>query len=222
MRSLALVLLLGCASGAAPEAREAIEPTAPAPLPPHRTFTLDTSPKQQRRLVRPESFLRAYLQWFGGLAPRDMERTARRDLFDEWKDYLAALGVADYHIDIPGATQSNTMMMATIGRLAEALCVRAVQHDLEAATPVDKRLIFRFQDKAGLTLDEFAPRFDVLHRTFLSYPAALAPGGRTAKFFALYQQVVANHASHSELTPEHTAWAAICTALVQHPETELY
>ena len=217
MRSVALLVLLGCAT-----APDAVAPTSPGPLPPHRTYTLDASPKQQRRLVRPEAFLRAYLQWFGGLAPLDMQHHAPAELFTEWKDYLAALGVPDYHIDIPGAKQSNTMMLATIGRLAEALCVRAVQHDLETATPVDKRLIFRFQDKSGLTLDEFAPRFDMLHRTFLSYPATLAPAGRTAKFFALYQQVASHHAGHPGLPPEHAAWAAICTALVQHPETELY
>ena len=133
MRAFVIVVVLGCAAAAA----DTIEPSPPAPLPPHRTFTLDTSPKQQRRLVRPESFLRAYLQWFGGLAPLEMQRNARGDLFDEWKDYLAALGVPDYHVDIPSAKQSNTMMLATMGRLAEALCVRAVQHDLETATPID-------------------------------------------------------------------------------------
>lgn len=218
--AIELPALIACAS---PDVPDVIEPSAPGPLPPHRTFTLDPTPKQSRRMLQPESFLRAYLQWFGGLAPHDVQQTAHGDnLFDEWKDYLAALGVPDYHIDIPRGTQSNGVMLATVGRLAEALCVRAVQHDFAPGVALDHRLVFKFEEKVDLDAAGFAPRFDLLHRTFLSYPAALAPEGRTAKFYRLYQQVSANHASHPQLTPDRTAWAAVCTALVEHPETGLY
>src|SRR5262249_20201049 len=157
---------------------------------PHATYTLDATPKHARRLVPPEAFLRAYLTWFGGLAPLEMQRRAHGDLFAEWKDYLAALGVPDYHIDIPRARQGNTIMAATVDRLAETLCVRAAEHDLDGNHPMDQRLIFKLEAVAPRDVGEFAPGFDVLHRTFLSYPAALAPTGRTDNFFTLYQQVL--------------------------------
>ncbi|MCX5743408.1 MAG: hypothetical protein NT062_13020 [Proteobacteria bacterium] len=203
---------------------DVVEPSAPAPLPAHHAFTLDATPKQHRRMVPPEAFLRAYLQWFGGLAPLEVQRRAKVDgLFDTWKDYLAALGLPDYQVDTPRMTESNTIMLATLGRLAEALCVRAVEHDLVAHPPIDQRAIFAFDEPDGdLTLAAFTPRFDVLHRTFLSYPAALAPADRAARFYALFREVASHHAGGGALTPARTAWAAICTALVQHPETELY
>ena len=39
---------------------------------------------------------------------------------------------------------------------------------------------------AAPTEAEFAERFDVLHRTFLGYPAALATRDRTGAYFKLY------------------------------------
>jgi hypothetical protein len=111
-------------------------------------------------------------------------------------------------------------MLATLGRLGEALCARAAEHDLHGKqTP---RVVFDFAPGAVATLDEFGARFDVLHRTFLGYPAALAPAGRTARFFELWKQVAAHHPKKQALDAAETAWAAVCTALVQHPETELY
>ena len=70
----------------------------------------------------------------------------------------------------------------------------------------------------------FAVRFDVLHRLFLGYPVRLAPPDRIARFHALYAEIVARHAATKKplLTPDETAWAAMCSALVQHPEAELY
>jgi hypothetical protein len=187
------------------------------------TNTLDATPKQQRRMVPAEAFLRAYLTWFGGLAPLEVQkRAATGNLFDAWTDYLAVLGLPDYAHDFPRVTQSNTMMLATVGRLAEALCVRAAEHDLHANAPIDKRIIFAFDVPPHPTLAQFAVGFDVLHRTFLSYPAELAPPGRLGRFFSLYQQVVAYHSSSTRLSPDETAWVAVCTALVMHPETELY
>lgn len=176
------------------------------------------------RMLPPEAFLRAYLTWFGGLAPIDVQKRAHGyDLFDTWTDYIAALGLPDYHVDFPRRTQSNTMMLATIGRLGEALCVRAVEHDLRGRASIDQRVVFAFDPMPTATLAEFAPRFDVLHRTFLGYPASLAPPDRLGRFFALYQQVVAFHdGPKAQLTPQEAGWAAICTALVMHPEAEIY
>lgn len=220
MRLVVLALLVGCGQPVTPKS---VTPSAPSALPPHQSFLLDTTPKQDRRMVPPEVFLRAYLEWFGGLDPREIAERAKQDnLFDNWKDYLAALGLPDYQLDLPRTAQSNTIMLATIGRLSEALCIRSAEHDLVDNPPLERRVIFAFDEREKPTRDEFAQRFDVLHRTFLSYPATLAPTGRTDRFYTLFRQIAERHAGAGRLTPERTAWVAICTALVQHPETGLY
>lgn len=201
----------------------AIAPSPARPLPPSSTIAIDTTPKERRRMVPPEVYLRAYLGWFGNLAPLDVQNRARpKGLFDAWDDYLAALGLPDYRIDLPRQTQSNTLMLATLGRLGEVLCIRAAEHDLHTKTPLDQRVVFAFEPKASPSEAEFAERFDVLHRTFLGYPARLAPDDRVARFFAVYKGVVARHKAKQPLSPDETGWAAVCSALVQHPETELY
>jgi hypothetical protein len=212
----ALIFVVACAHG--------IAPSEPRPLPHATTTMIDTTPKERRRMVPPEVFLRAYLGWFGGLVPLDVQNKARpKGLFDAWDDYLAALGLPDYKIDLPRQTQSNTLMLATLGRLGEALCARAAEHDLHAKTPLDQRVVFVFDTGAPQDDDTFAQRFDVLHRTFLGYPAALAPADRIARFHQLYADVAARHAgAKQQLTADETAWVAVCAALVQHPETELY
>ena len=217
MRCALLLVLSACGSAA-------IAPSAPAPLAPAHTTLIDTTPKQHRRMVPPEVYLRAYLGWFGGLAPLDVQNRARpKGLFDAWEDYLAALGLPDYKIDLPRQTQSNTLMLATLGRLGEALCIRAVEHDLHQKTPLEDRVVFAFEVSANPDDAAFAERFDVLHRTFLGYPAALAPPDRVARFRELYKSVAARHAgTNKPLTADETAWAAVCTAHVQHPEAELY
>ena len=210
-----LLLLVACS--------HPLAPSAPVPLAAHRTTLIDTTPKERRRMVPPEAYLRAYLTWFGGLAPLDVQQRARpKGLFDAWDDYLAALGLPDYKIDLPRQTQTNTLMLATLGRLGEALCVRAAEHDLHAKTPLDQRVVFAFevgtQDE-----DQFAARFDVLHKLFLGYPAKLAPPHRIERFYELYSTVAAAHAAAKQpLNADETAWVAVCTALVQHPEAELY
>ncbi len=150
-------------------------------------------------------------------------------MFDAWDDYLAALGLPDYRADLPRAQQSNTLMLATLGRLGEALCARGVEHDLHGGkpAPLASRVVFAFEPtKAAPSDAELAERIDVLHRTFLGYPLALAPADRTAKLEALYRAVVAHHIAAKDkkapLTPDETAWVAVCSALVQHPEAELY
>jgi hypothetical protein len=219
-------LILGALAACGPPST--IVPSRPAALPAHREVMIDATPKARRRMLPPEVYLRAYLTWFGGLTPLDVQARAKgRGLFDAWDDYLAALGLPDFRLDLPRATQSNTLMLATLGRLGEALCVRAAEHDLhgKAPPPIDQRVVFAFDvTPKAPTADEFATRFDVLHRTFLGYPARLAPAERVPRYFALYQDVVGRHAKkkNAPLSPDETAWAAVCAALVQHPEVELY
>lgn len=200
----------------------AVTPSEPTALPAHTTKLVDTTPKERRRMVSPEVYLRAYLGWFGGLVPLEVQNRARaKGMFDAWDDYLAALGLPDYKIDLPRQTQSNTLMLATLGRLGEALCARAVEHDLHGGkTPMDQRVVFAF-DSTPDTADNFDVRFDVLHRTFLGYPAKLAPGERVARFHALFDDVAKRHPKGG-LTADETGWVAVCSALVQHPEAELY
>ncbi|HEY4239086.1 MAG TPA: hypothetical protein VGM88_04695 [Kofleriaceae bacterium] len=213
----ALLLLAACGPAAT------IKASAPQPIS-GSEVSIDTTPKAHRRMVPPEVYLRAYLAWFGGLAPLAVQQKARgKGLFDAWDDYLAALGLPDYRLDLPRQTQTNSLMLATFGRLGEALCVRAVEHDLHAKAPADARVVFAFDPIAAPTAEQFGERFDVLHRTFLGYPAALAPADRTPRFYHLYQSIAAHHAGKkAALTPDELAWAAVCTALVQHPEAELY
>jgi hypothetical protein len=175
-------------------------------------------------VLLPEAYLRAYLAWFGGLAPLEAQQRAKaKGMFDSWDDYLAALGLPDYKIDLPRQGQTNTLMLATLGRLGEALCVRAAEHDLRGKLPAAARVVFAFQPVAAPDDAQFTERFDVLHRTFLGYPVRLAPLDRVPRFLALYRAVAARHAGAKQpLDPDETAWAAVCSALVQHPEAELY
>ena len=212
-----LILVAACGSA------QVITPSAPQPLPAHREVAIDTTPKARPRMVPAEVYLRSYLTWFGGLAPLDVQNRARgKQLFDAWDDYLAALGLPDYRLDLPRQTQTNSLMLATFGRLGEVLCIRAAEHDLHKKVPIDQRVVFAFEPVDAPTAAQFAERFDVLHRTFLGYPAALAPTDRAARFFELYTKVAAHHTAKNPLTPDETAWAAVCSALVQHPEAELY
>jgi hypothetical protein len=201
-----------------------LAPSPATPLPSSQAIAIDTTPKERRRMLPPEVYLRAYLGWFGNLAPLDVQQRAKpKNLFDAWDDYLAALGLPDYRIDLPRQGQSNTLMLATLGRLGEALCTRAAEHDLHTKTPLAQRAVFAFEPKPDPTPEQFSERFDVLHRTFLGYPVKLAPKDRVARFYTLYQYVAAHHGKAKQpLTGDETAWAAVCSALVQHPETELY
>jgi hypothetical protein len=195
----------------------------------------DTAPKADLRMVPPEVYMRTYLTLFGGLAPLEAQKRARGGdgaaLFDTWDDYVSALGFPDYRLDVPRQTQTNALMVATFERLGVALCDRAVEHDLKGPRgaeppPVGERVIFAFDLPRG-EVDEaaFAPRFDVLHRTFLGYPAALAPPERAKRFFRLYRDIAAGHvkaAPKSRFSPAEAGWAAVCYGLVRHPEFHLY
>ncbi len=231
VRAFALAGMAAVAGACAPP--EAVAPRPAAPLRETGRVAQSRSPKQDLRLIPAEAYLRTYLRLFGGLSPAEVERRARGDdrsaLFDTWEDYLTALGLPDHGLDLPRGAQTNALMMAAFERLGIALCDRALEHDLKASAPVpvERRLIFAFDLPAqDLDAAAFAPRFDVLHRTFLSYPARLAPPDREARFFALYEGTVARHrakgAPKSRFSPGEAGWAAVCYGLVRHPEFHLY
>ena len=224
---VAALLAPVCAACAPPEV---VPRTPAAPLPEAGRVAEDATPKQDRRLVPAEAYVRTYLQLFGGLAPLDVQRRARgadgAALFDTWDEYLSALGFPDYRLDVPRLAQTNALMVATFERLGVALCDRAVEHDLQAHPPLAERAIFAFDEPRNVVdATGFAPRFDVLHRTFLGYPASLAPPQRVPRFFLLYREVAADHAKadpKSRFTPDEAGWAAVCYGLVRHPEFHLY
>jgi hypothetical protein len=203
--------------------KERVAPASVGALEARGAMPQDSAPKEELRMVPPEAYLRTYLELFGGLLPLEVQARARgkdgAQLFDTWGDYFSALGFPDYRLDLPRATQTNALMVAAFERLGVALCDRAVEHDFK---PGEKdKVIFAFE-----SADDFAARFDVLHRAFLGYPAALAPTDRTKRFAELYESVVARHASpgapKSRFSPEEAGWAAVCYGLVRHPEFHLY
>ena len=195
----------------------------------------DATLKEDARLVPAEAYIRTYLTLFGGLAPMEVERRARGAdgslLFDAWNDYLVALGLPDYRVDIPRSSQTNAIMLGAFERLGAALCDRAMEHDWPSPKapppPIEKRLIYAF-DAPGeaLSRSDFAPRFDILHRTFLGYPSSLAPTDRVARYHRLFRDIVSRHtakdAPKSRLTPEQAGWVAVCEGLVRHPEFHFY
>jgi hypothetical protein len=221
-----------CVSACAAAPPPVVVPVAAGSLQPVAITPEDTTPKEDLRLVPPEVTMRTYLRLFGALTPLDFQKAARgkdgSNLFDTWDDYVAALGFPDYRLDVPRQTQTNALMVATFERVGVALCDRALEHDWKAGEPrpVAERVVFAFDPpKGSMTTAAFAPGFDVLHRTFLGYPASLAPAERTARFLALYDAVAKSHAKadpKSRFTPDEEAWAAVCYGLVRHPEFHLY
>lgn len=235
-RKLGLVLLAASAAlGTVVCARrpEVVSPLAAPPLPAMASAVVDTTPKAELRLVPAEAYVRTYLSLFGGLAPLAVQKKARGAdkslLFDVWDDYLSALGLPDYRNDIPRGTQTNAIMLAAFERLGGALCNRTLEHDWKShpPVPVDERLVFAFDGAPdALTKDQFAARFDVLHRTFLGYPVTLAPTDRIARYHHLFEDTRARHAAsgapQGRLSPAETGWVTVCEGLVRHPELQLY
>ncbi len=213
--------------------RDTIPAVPVAALPGHAALTIDTAPKAELRVVPAEAYVRTYLTLFGALAPLDVQKKARgaegAQLFDTWSDYLATLGLPDHKLDFSRANQTNALMLGTFERLSAALCDRAVEHDLRGLKP---RVIFDFDLPSGvLDASAFEVRFDVLHRTFLGYPARLARKARVTKYFTLYQATVARHEAapppklpkdKPKLAPKEAGWAVVCEGLVRHPEFQLY
>jgi hypothetical protein len=221
-RALLFAFALGCGPAST------IAPSPSTPLREVARSAEDTTTKQDLRLVPPEVYIRSYLQLFGGLAPQEVQARARgtdgAQLFDAWDDYLAALGLPDYKLDLPRASQTNAIMVAAFERLAVALCDRAVERDLKSKPPlpVGERVVFAFEAPEALDDAGFATRFDLLHRTFLGYPAKLAPS-REKDFHTLYASIVSHHAgAKSRFSPTEAGWAAVCYGLARHPEFHLY
>jgi len=229
--ALAALCLAACTKG--PMAGPAS--TAPDPsstLPGHGGTAVDTSRKEGPRLLASETLLRSYVSVFGALAPLEAQRVLLASgsaLFDTWNDYLGALGFPDYRVDLPRNAQTNALMVATFERVGAALCDAAMQRDKVVATAA-QRAVFDFDLPADpspskLTVAQFTPGFDSLHRLFLGYPAALAPTDRTNRFFALYQTTVAAHAAAGVPTrfkPNEAGWSAVCQGLSRHPEFHFY
>ncbi len=209
------------------------EPTAPSQtieqLPGHGQLAQDTTHKESPRLVPAEAYIRTYLTLFGGLTALQAQAQLQAGggaLFDTWTAYLGALGLPNYATDLSRNTQTNALMMASFERLGVALCDKAVEKDLKGTPPVsvENRLIFNFDvPKTPLSEAEFSTRFAKLHRKFLGYPASLAPTDRTARFFALYNDIVKAHSPMgSRFSATDAGWAAVCQGLIRHPEFQLY
>ena len=116
-----VVTLTACIGSRTPE----VVPSVPvASLPGHDKVVVDTSPKEDLRMVPPEAYVRTYLQLFGGLSPLVVQKKAKgaegAQLFDAWSDYLATLGFPDDKLDLPRAAQTNALMIATFERLGAA------------------------------------------------------------------------------------------------------
>jgi hypothetical protein len=220
VRRALFLLVMGCAPPLA------IAPRDELPAAPIQVTAQDSTPKEDVRMLPAEAYLRTYLQLFGASAPLEVQRKARGGgLFDSWNEYAAALGLPDHRNDLPRSSQTNALMIATFDRLAIALCVRAAQSDLRAEVPPARRLVFAFAGTPRpASARDFAPAFDVVHRTFLGYPAALAPPGRTESFFALFRATVARHEKTPArgLGPVEAGWAAVCLGLARHPEFHTY
>lgn len=213
-----------------PESKPPVEGQPVSALPGHEAL-LDSSHKEGPRLIPPEVYLRSYLGFFGeDLTPLEVEELARGTtsgaVFDRWSDYLGALGFPDYKLDVTRAKNTNALMLASFERLGIALCARAVERELGAtAPPIAQRRVFAFDLTQSPPTDaEFLERFDVLHRTFLGYPAALAETDRTNRFRTLYNTTVANHPTTGtpKFTPAQAGWAAVCYGLTRHPEFHVY
>jgi hypothetical protein len=214
-----IVALTACMGVKTPD----VVPSVPvASLPGHDRVVVDTTPKEGLRMVPPEAYVRTYLQLFGGLSPLAVQKKAKgaegAQLFDAWSDYLATLGFPDDKQDLPRATQTNALMVATFERLGAALCDRAVEHDFRTK---ETKVIFAFEGTDAKDAATFATKFDVLHRTFLGYPASLSPTKRTERFYTLFKDTVARH-EKSKLTAEEAGWAVVCEGLIRHPEFQLY
>jgi hypothetical protein len=191
---------------------------------------------REPRLVPAEALIHSYTAIFGDLvlpSVREKYDVGNREArYFGWQEHLSALGLPDYHRDLPRVTQTNTVMVAEFERLATELCDRAAGRDLvvranpatasKDSDPSAPR-VFDFAPKPGpLSESEFRPRFDVLHRTFLGYPAELAPKERVEEFYALYTHVEERHRREKKARPDVAAWSSVCQGLARHPEFHHY
>lgn len=208
-----------------------VKPTPITSVPGHGSLAEDTSPKDLPRLLPAEAYIRTYLRLFGGLTPLAAQSEAQKGykLFDTWGDYLQTLGFPDYVIDFPRLEQTNPVMLATFERIGIALCDRTAEVDLgPGAPPAAQRVLFTFDLPAEGDVDDegFAARFDKLHRKLLSYPIAVAPPERAARFRELYRSTVEARQTTAgappKLSPRQAGWALVCQGLIRHPEFHFY
>jgi hypothetical protein len=225
---LAVAMLASCGKKAVED--EGIKEVPATAIPGHESLQ-DNSPKEGPRLMHAEVYLRSYGRLFGDLTPSQVEAVARGDepasLFDRWRDYLASLGLPDYRTDVNRGVTTNSVMVATFDRLGIALCVRQLERELRGNVPMEQRKVYAFDDPTDHALSdaEFEARFDVLHRTFLGYPAKLAETDRMRRFRELYRAAIADAEKDTvprKLTARETGWAAVCYGLSRHPEFHLY
>jgi hypothetical protein len=159
----------------------------------------------RKRMVPTEAFLRAYLTWFG-LAPDQVGRARGNDLFDRWV-------VTSRHSACPTINSTRRVHAKQHGharrawRLGER-CASGPRARSARRPPIDKRVVFAFDARDQTTRDDFI-QGSVLHRTFLGYPARLAPASRRP---VLPHRVVASRHTASLLTPDELGWAAVCGA----------
>jgi hypothetical protein len=227
-RFLLLAMVLGaCGKDGAKDA-DSIPSTPVTAIPGHESL-LDDSHKEGPRLLPTELWLRTYTNLIGGATLADAQAIARGGdlgvVFDSFADYLGALGLPDYPDGVARASQTNSLMIATIDRMAIALCIRAAERELgPTAPPVASRRVFAFDPPSTVDETTFTAPFDVLHVTFLGYPVALAETPRVKRYLALYQKAVADLATSpkSRFTPVQAGWAAVCYGLARHPETQAY
>ncbi len=236
-----LVLLAGAvlvatatatACGKGPGVGDSAIPAMPVEAIPGHESLQDNSPKEGPRLLPGEVYLRTINRMLGDVTPLEAEAIMRADepasLFDRWADYIASLGLPDYQNDVNRAVSTNSLMVATCERLAIAVCIRTAEKELRpGAPPIEKRKVYAFDPTPNPPTDaEFDARFDVLHRTFLGYPAHLAETtDRSLRFRNLYRQAVARGAGETvsrKLTPTEQGWVAVCYGLARHPEFHLY
>lgn len=221
-----LILVVACGRSKPPDKSLApgTEPTR-ATIEPTQVIALDDTIKSPPRLVAVETYLRTLLHIFGYATPLEAQADLRsEELFDMWPDYFSALGLPDYGDDIERRNVLSVVSLAALERIGIGFCNRAVARD--TAAPIDERRVFAFDLTAAEESSTFAARFDVLHRTFLGYPASLAGEARTARFHALHRATLARHADlpvgSRAFDSAQAAWAVICHGLVRHPEFHLY
>ena len=202
-----------------------------ANVPGHENLAQDNTHKESPRLMAAECYMRSYLRIFGALTPLQAQTqlAAGGDaLFDSWNNYLAAMGLPNYTLDLPRGNQTNALMVATFERLGIALCDKALLKDWSTTTPVPlaQRAVYAFDAPKDLTdKTAFSAAFDVLHRTFLGYPVKPAPTNRVDTYCELFNKITATHTTDpkaSRFTANQAAWAAMCYGLVRHPEFQLY
>jgi hypothetical protein len=208
---------------------QGVTPTPVTEIPGHENLPVDNSHKEGPRLMTAETLIRSYLSLFGGLAPLDLQTRLRGTtpsgdvaLFDTWVDYLSALGLPDYALDIPRFDQTNPLMLAAFERIGIALCDRAVEGDLRGAAPAS-RVVFRFDLTPTAPTDaQLDLRIASLHRRFLAYPITMAPDARAVRFRQLYRDTVARAGTRPRFNAVEAGWAAVCYAFVRHPEFHVY